>query len=175
MGVRHAVNEEWSFEVKTLGQVRVSVSLVNKLRGYRQLSSNTPESGGVLIGMYLNSGGALLINELTPPQQTDIQGRHTYYRSKAHHDLVRQIWEESNHHSTYVGLWHSHPEPIPAFSPTDKRDWLNAINYSQYEGNKLFFFIVGQTHVRAWQGIKRRFERKIVAIGEYKFDDQFME
>ena len=171
MVVGYAVDKEWSFEIKNLGLVRISSSLLTRLRSYRQLTPSAPEAGGVLIGMYLNSGGALLINELTPLQQTDKQGRHAYYRSKSHHALVRGLWKKSKHHSTYVGLWHSHPEPVPTFSPTDKTDWLNAINHSKYEGNKLFFFIVGQTHVRAWLGTKKRFGRKIERIGEYKFDD----
>jgi len=166
------VSEEWELDVKDFGIVRISFSLINKLRKYRQLNSTATESGGVLIGKHLNSGGALLIDELTPPQITDRQGRCLYYRSKVHNDLVRRIWKESSHHSTYVGLWHSHPEPKPNFSSIDKEDWLNAINNSKYEGRRLFFIIIGQTHVRIWLGIKRQILRnKVELIGEHKFEN----
>jgi len=172
MVVGCAVSKEWSFDVKYFGKVRVSLSLIKKLGAYRQLKSGAVESGGVLIGKHLNSDGALLINQLTPPQRTDRQGRCLYYRSEVHNDLVRRIWKESNYHSTYVGLWHTHPELNPNFSPIDKEDWLNAISHSKYEGKRLFFIIVGQAHVRIWMGVKRQLLRnKIVLVGEYEFEN----
>ena len=81
---------------------------------------------------------------------------------------LKEIWQNSNGHSTYVGLWHSHPEPLPNYSAVDKQDWQKALTQSKYEGNKLFFVIVGQTHVRIWMGVRASYQPKIMLIGEYK-------
>jgi integrative and conjugative element protein (TIGR02256 family) len=160
--------EEWQIEVNGYGLIRISGELLEKLCDFRQLAKQTSESGGVLIGKHLNSGGVLLIDQLTPPQKSDKQGRCEFYRSTEHNKLVNEIWLKSNKHSTYVGLWHSHPEPIPNYSTVDKQDWQNALIQSRYEGNKLFFAIVGQTHIRMWMGIKSTFRTQISLIGEYK-------
>lgn len=160
--------EEWKIDVNGYGMVRISGELLQKLCNFRQLASKTPESGGVLIGKHLNSGGVLLIDQFTPPQKPDKQGRCEFYRSTEHNKLVNEIWKESNKHSTYIGLWHTHPEHIPNYSQIDKLDWQNALNQSKYEGNKLFFAIIGITHIRIWIGIKSTFGTKISLIGEYK-------
>jgi len=160
--------EEWQIDVNGYGLVRFSSELLERLCQFRQLVKDCPESGGVLIGKHLNSGGVLLVDGLTPPQKSDKQGRCEFYRSTEHNRLVNEIWRKSNGHSTYVGLWHSHPEPIPSYSATDKQDWLNALKQSKYEGNRLFFAIVGQTHIRMWMGVKSAFQPKILLIGEYK-------
>jgi integrative and conjugative element protein (TIGR02256 family) len=160
--------EEWQIDVKGYGLIRMSCELLEKLCDFRQLAKQSPESGGVFIGKHLNSGGILLIDQLTPPQKSDKQGRCEFYRSTEHNKLVNEIWQKSNKHSTYVGLWHTHPELIPNYSPVDKQDWQNALIQSKYEGNKLFFAIVGQTHIRMWMGIKSTFQTKISLIGEYK-------
>ena len=164
------MDDEWSIQVKNFGTVRISYDFLSRLSGYRQVGLTIPESGGVVIGRHLNSGGALLIEAFTPPQKSDSQGRCLFFRSQAHNALVQNIWQESNHYSTYVGLWHTHPEPIPNYSITDKRDWLKALNKSQFQGKRLFFFIVGQTHIKCWVGLKRIIRNKIELVGEFKFD-----
>jgi integrative and conjugative element protein (TIGR02256 family) len=160
--------EEWQIEVNGYGLIRMSGELLAKLCDFRQLVRQAPESGGVLIGKHLNSGGVLLIDQLTLPQKSDKQGRCEFYRSTEHSKLMNEIWQKSKRHSTYVGLWHSHPEPVPNYSSIDKQDWQNALIQSMYEGNLLFFVIVGQTHIRIWMGVKSTFKPKISLIGEYK-------
>lgn len=161
------MNNEWVMEHEDYGLIRVSRILVDKLLRYRQLEQNTPESGGVLIGKHLNSNGSILLDDFTPPQPTDKQGRYRYYRSSEHNRIIQDIWRGSDYQSTYVGLWHTHAESIPNFSGVDKTDWMNALNRSKYEGIALFFFIIGQTHIRCWIGLKRTFVTKIELIGEY--------
>lgn len=160
--------KEWQIDVKGYGLVRISTTLLKRIYKYKQLESTSPESGGVLIGKHLNSEGTLLIDDMTEPQESDKQGRCQFYRSAEHSSIVNKVWLESNKHSTYVGLWHSHPEPIPHYSCVDKYDWENALRHSKYEGNHLFFIILGQTHVRIWMGIKSTFRTQILLIGEYK-------
>ena len=162
------MDNEWSMDIPGFGLLRISPKLLNELIGFRQLEISQPESGGVLIGKHLNSGGAMVIDSFTPPQPTDEQGRCLYFRSKAHNKLVNKIWKESGGHDTYVGLWHTHPEDVPDYSPTDLKDWRKALSKSRYEGNKLFFFIVGLTHIRCWLGEKKFYKNNVTLIGEYK-------
>lgn len=160
------MNERWSFNVDNLGTVRVADSLIKSLSKYRQVNNSQPESGGVLMGSYLNSNGALLIDNYTVPQKEDRQGRHSFYRSEAHDALVKDIWKKSDHKTTYLGLWHTHPEPIPNYSHVDANDWRNALNTSRYDGNFLFFFIVGTSSIRCWVGERRRFRNSIKLVSE---------
>lgn len=163
--------EEWQINVNSYGLIRISSGLIERLCQFRQLDKHCPESGGVLIGKHLNSGGSLLVEELTPPQISDKQGRCEFYRSAEHDKLVNEVWQKSNRHSTFVGLWHTHPEPIPKYSSIDKQDWQNALVQSKFEGDKLLFVIVGQTHIRVWMGSKSARLQKISLIGEYKIGE----
>lgn len=160
------MENEWVIDVDGFGLVRISNELIDQLLNFRQIEDSAPESGGVLVGKHLNSKGTILIDNYTPPQSTDKQGRCQYYRSSAHNELIQTIWRESNHQSTYVGLWHTHAEPIPNYSPVDKKDWVNALKNSRYEGDSLFFFIIGQKHIRIWKGSRKFFRCKIDFIGE---------
>lgn len=162
------MKDDWEMDIPSYGLIRVSSGLLIKLVEYRQLDADTPESGGVLIGKHLNSGGKILIDDFTPPQNKDKQGRCLYHRSIEHNKIVKKIWKDSNGHSTYLGLWHTHPEPIPNYSSTDKKDWLNSLTKSKYEGERLYFFIVGQTHIRCWVGTKVFYKNKIELLGEYE-------
>lgn len=161
------MTEEWNFDVEGLGKVRVGNKLIQELSAYKQINSSQPESGGVLLGRHLNSDGALLIDDYTPPQASDTQGRCSFYRSNAHNRLVEQAWKDSKGHVTYVGLWHTHPEPIPIPSRIDTQDWSNALSKSSFEGSYLFFFIVGQTSIRCWAGKKQLISKVIKFSGEY--------
>lgn len=161
---------DWSVELNNFGLIRFSQNFIKRISEYRQINKNTPESGGVILGSFLNSRGKLLLHDFTPPQKTDKQGRCLYYRSKEHNKLVQNIWDESNNHTTYVGLWHTHPEVIPSYSHVDKQDWINSLKKSQYEGEQLLFIIVGQTHMRCWVGIRKKMKCDFQLIGEYKFN-----
>jgi len=165
----------WVMSIPEYGDVRVCSELITQLISYRQVQYTQPESGGVLIGKHLNSGGALLVDDYTRPNTLDQQERHSCFRSEEHNRVVNEIWLDSKGHSTYVGLWHTHPEAIPNYSSVDKKDWLSALNHSSYEGVRLFFVIVGQTHIRCWVGIKCLFRNKIELLGEFEIAEQCVE
>jgi integrative and conjugative element protein (TIGR02256 family) len=160
---------EWITDIPNFGLLRVSQETIEDLKFFRQLKDDAKESGGVLIGKHLNAGGAILIDDFTRPQSTDKQGRCSYFRSTQHSEVVQEIWEKTNRQSTYVGLWHTHPEQLPQYSNADKKDWLNTLKNSQYDGKYLFFFIVGTKQLVCWMGSSN--SRKIKLVGEYCFDN----
>ena len=157
---------EWILELPHFGKLRISNELIKELQEFQQLDPKAKESGGLLIGKHLNSGGAMLIDGFTPPQPSDKQSRNSFYRSKAHNSVVQKVWSDSNHRSTYAGLWHTHPEGIPSYSPADKKDWLNALSSSQYDGDHLIFLIVGITHISCWLGKAQNLQVELA--GKYK-------
>lgn len=164
------MSNDWSIEFPKFGRITFSQELLISLAKFRQLDIRDQESGGVLIGKHLNSGGGMLIDDFTPPQATDKQSRCEFYRSEAHNRLVNQAWIESEGHSTYVGLWHTHPEAHPNYSQLDRIDWERALRMSRYEGLYLLFIIVGQVSLRCWIGDNSQSKTQISLIGEYYFE-----
>lgn len=160
--------KDWILNISKFGRVRIEHTLLENLRKFKQLKASSPESGGVLIGKHLIQGGRLIIDNYTQPQTQDIKDRCSYYRSGRHNQIIQKTWVESNKISTYVGLWHTHPEDFPSYSPIDKRDWITALNRSVFDGKNLFFIIIGRTHMRCWMGTKKIFRSSIQAVGEYK-------
>jgi integrative and conjugative element protein (TIGR02256 family) len=160
--------DDWIMNIPDFGRVRTAHALLEDLCKFRQTAEGHPESGGVLIGKHLIRGGRMVINRFTSPQKRDKHGRFMFYRSKDHDRLVQNIWEESKRISTYVGLWHTHPENVPHYSAIDRRDWNKALNRSAYDGKNLFFFIVGRTHIGCWMGTKKILRNSIKMVGKYE-------
>ena len=160
--------DDWIINMPKFGKLRVDHTLLKHLCMFRQSTQSCAESGGVLIGKHLIQGGRMVIDQCTPPQIGDKQGQCKFYRSQSHNKIVQKIWNESGKISTYVGLWHTHPEDIPQYSLTDKKDWLKALKHSSYDGKNLFFIIIGRTHIRCWMGKRRLMRNSIQDVGEYK-------
>lgn len=160
--------DDWTISIPRFGKLRVDHTLLEHLYSFRQTTQKCAESGGVLIGKHLIQGGRMVIDQFTPPQKGDKQAQCMFYRSQSHNKIVQQIWHGSGKVSTFVGLWHTHPEDKPQYSSTDKKDWLNALEHSSYDGKNLFFIIVGRTHMRCWMGTRKMVRNSIQTVGEYK-------
>lgn len=50
----------------------------------------------------------------------------------------------------YLGSWRTHPEFDPTPSSVDRIDWAQAVSQDRYEGDCLFFLIVGTKKIRGW-------------------------
>lgn len=161
------MKDEWRMNVEGFGTIRVSEYLIEKILKYQQLSEGDVESGGILVGSYLNSNGFILIEDFTEPQKSDKQSRFGFFRSDKHSELARYVWNETGGKSTFLGLWHTHPEDYPKYSIVDIIDWNKTLNNSHYDGKLLLFFILGRTHLNCWIGIKKRFKNNIKLIGSY--------
>jgi integrative and conjugative element protein (TIGR02256 family) len=123
---------------------------ITQLRQHVQCSDNQPESGGALLGRHLLDSSNLVVDEITVPQRKDKQRRFSFFRSKSHNDLAIQRWRETKGTMAYLGLWHTHPESVPTPSRTDLNDWEKASFGDSYEGDRLFFAIVGTEEIKVW-------------------------
>ena len=59
-------------------------------------------------------------------------------------------WQMQSSTMAYLGLWHTHPEADPTPSGIDRNDWTQAVSRDTYDGNRLFFPIVGIQWIRVW-------------------------
>jgi integrative and conjugative element protein (TIGR02256 family) len=108
------------------------------------------EAGGVLLGRHLLDSHDVVVDEVSTPQNSDRRSRFGFFRSSRHEYLARQRWLQQASTSAYLGLWHTHPESDPAPSSVDRRDWLQALSGDTFEGDRLFFPIVGTHIIRIW-------------------------
>lgn len=156
--------------VGSKGRLVIDKDVVSSLLAYRQVSRNSTEAGGLLLGRHLLSCHHLAVDEISKPQPGDRRSRNGFYRGRGHHKTAIKRWKKSNHTCTYLGSWHTHPEHYPTPSPTDLRDWRNALRKDTFEGGFLYFIIVGQSEVACWEGTLTTL--KISKIEQYKGEEE---
>lgn len=123
---------------------------VQQMQAYAQHHWWNCEAGGVLLGRHLLDSQDVVVDQVSTPQKNDRRSRFAFFRSSRHEQLARQRWLEQERTSAYLGLWHTHPEPDPNPSSVDRRDWLQAVSGDTFEGNHLFFPIIGTKSIRVW-------------------------
>jgi len=134
------------------GKLKLSSDVLIILKKYVQDGNRAQEAGGVLIGRFLKENGDVVIDAVTEPMAGDKRTRYSFYRAKKRHqNIIDSFWKESEGTITYLGEWHTHPEPIPTPSMIDTSDWLRRLKSDTFS-NKLFFIIVGTKEIRCWYG-----------------------
>ena len=123
---------------------------VKQLRAHVQRSWWQAEAGGVLLGRHLLDSDDLVVDEVTTPQKQDRRSRFSFFRSKQHGVVARTRWAARDSTMAYLGTWHTHPEADPTPSGVDRRDWEQAVSGDVFEGDRLFFPIVGTERIRVW-------------------------
>jgi len=123
---------------------------VEQMKAFSQRRFWHSEAGGVLLGRHLLDSDDIVIDEVTTPQDTDRRSRFNFFRSKKHEMLARERWQEQQRTLAYIGLWHTHPEADPTPSSVDRNDWKQAVSQDTFEGERLFFPIVGTQRIRIW-------------------------
>lgn len=98
----------------------------------------------------------IVVDLVTVPLPGDHQSRTRFFRARRqHHALIDQAWRESGGACTYLGEWHTHPEPVPMPSPLDQLDWRRKLMVDHFSA-ALFFVIAGTEAVGVWEGRHRR-------------------
>lgn len=133
-------------------RIKLAAKVVGQLRQYAQLAPGAPEAGGILLGRYLQDSEDVVVDAVTVPMPGDQQGRYFFHRARqAHQQAVEEAWQATAGTRTYLGEWHTHPEPDPTPSCVDLLDWRRKLRQDQYFAS-LFFFIVGTRRIRGWSG-----------------------
>lgn len=137
------------------GRVQIGPDAINAFLGYRQLTSQEHESGGVLLGRFIEESSDIVIDRVTTPQPGDTSSRSWFFRSKKRHQaLIDRAWAASNGTTAYLGEWHTHPEAVPHPSMIDRAGWLKKLQFDEFS-EVIFFIIVGTEDIRMWEGRRR--------------------
>lgn len=123
---------------------------VEQMKAFAQLRWWQKEAGGVLLGRHLLDSADVVVDEVTTPQNSDLRSRFGFFRSSKHEALARARWQEHLSTMAYLGLWHTHPQEDPTPSSVDHCDWQQAVSRDTFEGERLFFPIVGTHQIRVW-------------------------
>lgn len=131
-------------------EISVPVWLI--MQRFQQSEMHMAEAGGVLLGRHLRDGSAIIVDDITTPLSGDRRARARFFRAQRRHQaIIDEAWRTSNGTCTYLGEWHTHPEPIPTPSAVDWSDWQRRLVSDQYS-EPIFFVIVGTKHTSAWEG-----------------------
>lgn len=123
---------------------------VEQMQSFAQRRWWSAEAGGVLLGRHLLDSPDVVVDEVTTPQNSDRRSRFSFFRSRRHETLAHERWQIHSSTMAYLGLWHTHPEADPTPSGVDRNDWTQAVSRDAYEGDRLFFPIVGIQLIRVW-------------------------
>src|SRR5690606_22998240 len=82
------------------------------LNSFTQNSTKAPESGEIIIGKIIQ--GQINIIKLSVPTILDKYSRTNLERNKVSAQIILDYqFYNSNGQLTYLGEWHTHPEPFP--------------------------------------------------------------
>jgi len=130
----------------------ISVPAWTLMQCSRQNEPHMAEAGGVLLGRHLRDGSAIIVDAITTPLLDDQRSRARFFRAQSRHQaVIDEAWHASNGTCTYLGEWHTHPEPIPTPSTIDWADWQRRLRSDRFS-EPIFFVIVGIPGVAAWEG-----------------------
>jgi len=150
-----SIDDNLIYAKATGGYIKVPSDIVVSLRKYSQNKPHKPEGGGVILGRYILDSLDVVVDKISVPMPGDRATRTTFFRKKhAHQAIIEHEWLVSRQTCTYLGEWHSHPEPIPHPSCIDIFDWKRKLKKDVFDSDSLFFLIVGTSEIQMWQGQK---------------------
>jgi integrative and conjugative element protein (TIGR02256 family) len=142
------------------GRIKLPSEVIEPIHDYVQNDRRKPEAGGVMLGRYIIESKDIVIDKISFPMPGDRATRNTFFRKKrAHQQIIDREWAASNHTCTYLGEWHTHPEPHPSPSCIDEFNWKRKLKKDIVDSDCLFFLIVGTSKMRMWEG--HRYSRTI--------------
>lgn len=142
----------YSFEGPGDYRFEISAHVLEMMQRFRQTEALMSEAGGVLLGRHLRDSSAIIVDEITTPLPGDRCTRTRFCRAQSQHQaVIDEAWHKNNGTCTYLGEWHTHPEPIPSPSVVDWSDWKRRLRSDTYS-EPIFFVIVGTKQVVAWEG-----------------------
>ncbi|CAM3435621.1 Mov34/MPN/PAD-1 family protein [Sphingobacterium prati] len=88
------------------------------LERFTQNGAKAHEAGGIIVGKIINE--QINIIKLSVPSRMDKSSRMSFDRNKDSAQIILDYeFHNSNGQFTYLGEWHTHPEPFPTPSNTD--------------------------------------------------------
>lgn len=121
----------------------IKPNVMYKFLEYIQNTNLKPESGGILIGYYIDEY-SFIITDISTPTDNDTCSRYSFIRShKNAQRFIRQKFIKSNGKKIYLGEWHTHPENCPTPSNVDILSYKKQLNINILNSKITFMIIVG--------------------------------
>ncbi len=137
------------------GRIKIAASALSVMLSFVQNDSEKTEAGGILLGRHIRGTDDVVVDHVTVPMPGDRRSRFSFFRAeKQHQRVIDDCWKATQGTCTYLGEWHTHPEPVPSASRTDLNNWRRKLMHDHFFCF-LFFAIVGTEEVCVWQGYHR--------------------
>lgn len=142
------------------GKVKIDDNVMEKMKeNLRKSIDNQKEYCGILLGREIIDTSNIIIDKITEPSKEDIQSKYYFFRDyKFHQKQIEEEWLLSKGTCNYLGEWHTHLEEAPIPSCKDKKEWKRALKNFKFDGNFLFFIIVGIGKISIWEGNRKTLE-----------------
>jgi integrative and conjugative element protein (TIGR02256 family) len=125
----------------------IEANVMYKFLEHIQDTNLKPESGGILIGYYIDEY-SFIITDISTPTDNDICSRYSFIRShKNAQRFIKQKFEKSNGKKIYLGEWHTHPENCPTPSNVDILSYKRQLNTNILNSKITFMVIVGLLNI----------------------------
>jgi integrative and conjugative element protein (TIGR02256 family) len=131
--------------VLELGDIilRIDQKVFNVLMSFIQDKKDKPESGGILIGYYIDEF-SFYISDLSIPSEKDKKSRFNFVRSFiSAQEVIDNFFKKSKGKKIYLGEWHTHPEKVPIPSSTDLNSFQNQLKTNKLNSKFIFMVIIG--------------------------------
>ncbi len=126
---------------------------------YCQVEPDQHEAGGILLGRVFPN--KISIEQVSEPAREDESGRYFFFRNvERAQKIINSAWESSNGELIYLGEWHTHPEPMPSPSSTDRTLIRNMLRDSKMRIDFLFMVIIGQKGIYVGRQHKKLIQLK---------------
>ena len=130
--------------------VDILTPVFDEIYKWLQNDSETPESGGVIVGYQHRNTGNISIENISHPYFLDKKNRTSFaIKDPRHKIFIRKALKKKSY---YMGVWHTHPQSDPVPSSIDWADWYSALQIDRTGGQYIFFIIAGTEKVRIWAG-----------------------
>jgi integrative and conjugative element protein (TIGR02256 family) len=134
------------------GRLKVTTEAASTIASHLQHEARAPESGGVLLGRFIEGTRDVVVDSVTEPMSEDRRSRARFYRHRrGHQTVLDEAWRASGGTTAWLGEWHTHPQRDPVPSWIDRADWRRKLLVDRYNDG-LFFLIAGTGRVRVWEG-----------------------
>jgi len=123
--------------------LKITDTVLKRMLLFKQDTINKKESGGVLIGYYIDQNYFSVL-DVTTPTSYDKSSRNNFTRRKESvQKSINELFKQSGGKKIYLGEWHTHPEKKPIPSGLDKRSILEQIKLNRLNSNIIFMIIIG--------------------------------
>ncbi|CAK0740523.1 Prok-JAB domain-containing protein [Gammaproteobacteria bacterium] len=160
--LRQLSNDHWAWQISPQIRGSLPVGFIQALSRWCQRELFAREAGGIVLGFIDIETGGLLAETITTPVWGDKRSRTGFYRGVRHQVKAEDWNRNTGGRGTMLGLWHTHPEPIPHPSGTGWNDLANVLDQGAYSSPGLIYLIVGTSCIGCWFGERVVFQTWIL-------------